>query len=408
MNCRHCHRPLDISFLDLGTSPPSNSYLSLAALDRPESYYPLRVAVCSNCWLVQTQDFADREEFFSEDYAYFSSYSTGWLKHSEQYVQAMQQRFALNDRSLVVEVAANDGYLLQYVKAAGIGALGIEPTHSTARAAREKGIEVIEEFFGEQLADRLVADGRSADLTAANNVLAHVPDINDFVKGFARILKPAGVATFEFPHLLEMVEHGQFDTVYHEHYSYLSLTAVAQIFAQNGLSVFDVEGLGTHGGSLRVFAQRSDAGSRLCADAVHALLDREAEAGVSTRQFYAGFQLRATRTKDNFVAFLIDAKREGKKVVGYGAAAKGNTLLNFAGVRSDLLAWVVDRNPAKAGKFLPGSRIPIVGEERIRAERPDIIVILPWNIRDEVIAQLDYAREWGAAFVTAIPELVVL
>jgi SAM-dependent methyltransferase len=408
MKCRHCHAPLDTSFVDIGTSPPSNSYLTIADLDRPERYYPLRVAVCSTCWLVQTEDFTDREEFFSDDYAYFSSFSTSWLDHSQRYVEAMQRRFALDDASLVIEVAANDGYLLQYVKAAGIGALGIEPTHSTAVAARDKGIEIVEEFFGIALADRLVGEGRSADLTAANNVLAHVPDINDFVAGFARLLKPAGVATFEFPHLLEMVEHGQFDTIYHEHYSYLSLTAVERIFAANGLAVFDVETLPTHGGSLRVYAQRADGGSHPRTDAVDAMLAREAERGVAGADFYAGFQARVDRVKDAFVDFLIDAKRDGKRVAAYGAAAKGNTLLNFAGIRRDLLPWVVDRNPAKAGKFMPGSRIPIVTEDRIREERPDLIVILPWNIKDEVIAQLDYAREWGAQFVTAIPELRIL
>lgn len=407
MHCRHCHQPLDVPFVDLGASPPSNSYLTTAALDRPERYYPLRVAVCSSCWLVQTEDFTDREEFFSEDYAYFSSFSTGWLDHSSRYVEAMRDRFALGAGSLVVEVAANDGYLLQYVTAAGIGALGVEPTHSTAEAARAKGIEIVEEFFGVALAERLVAEGRSADLTAANNVLAHVPDINDFVAGFARLLKPAGVATFEFPHLLEMVTHGQFDTVYHEHYSYLSLTAVDRIFAANGLQVFDVDQIPTHGGSLRVYAQRADMGTRPREDAVEAVLGTEADRGVATAAFYQGFQTRVDRLKDEFVRFLLDAKRDGRKVAAYGAAAKGNTLLNFAGVRRDLLPWVVDRNPAKAGKFMPGSRIPIVTEDQIHAERPDLIVILPWNIKDEVMEQLSYAREWGARFVTAIPELEI-
>ncbi|WP_022688124.1 class I SAM-dependent methyltransferase [Sphingomonas phyllosphaerae] len=407
MHCRHCHQPLDVPFVDLGASPPSNSYLTTAALDRPERYYPLRVAVCSSCWLVQTEDFTDREEFFSEDYAYFSSFSTGWLDHSRRYVEAMRDRFALDSGSLVVEVAANDGYLLQYVTAAGIRALGIEPTHSTANAARAKGIEIVEEFFGVALAERLVTEGRSADLTAANNVLAHVPDINDFVAGFARLLKPAGVATFEFPHLLEMVTHGQFDTVYHEHYSYLSLTAVDRIFAANGLQVFDVDQIQTHGGSLRVYAQRLDTGLRTRGGVVEALLRTEVDRGVATAAFYKGFQSRVDRLKDEFVRFLLDAKRDGRKVAAYGAAAKGNTLLNFAGVRHDLLPWVVDRNPAKAGKFMPGSHIPIVDEDRIRAERPELIVILPWNIKDEVMEQLSYAREWGAKFITAIPELEI-
>jgi SAM-dependent methyltransferase len=407
MHCRHCHKPLDVPFIDLGASPPSNSYLTTAALDRPERHYPLRVAVCSSCWLVQTEDFTDRKEFFSEDYAYFSSFSTGWLDHSRRYVQAMQAQFGLDAASLVVEVAANDGYLLQYVKAAGIGALGIEPTHSTALAARDKGIEIVEEFFGIDLAERLASEGRHADLMAANNVLAHVPDINDFVAGFARILKPDGVATFEFPHLLEMVTHGQFDTVYHEHYSYLSLTAVDRIFTANGLQVFDVNRIPTHGGSLRVYAQRADTGTRPREDAVQTVLETEVDRGVASTAFYHGFQSRVDRLKNEFVRFLLDAKRDGRKVAAYGAAAKGNTLLNFAGVRRDLIPWVVDRNPAKAGKFMPGSRIPIVDEDRIHAERPDLIVILPWNIKDEVMEQLSYAREWGAQFVTAIPELEI-
>lgn len=408
MKCRHCHAPLEASFVDLGTSPPSNSYLTFTDLDRPERYYPLRVAVCSKCWLVQTEDFTDREEFFSDDYAYFSSFSTSWLDHSQRYVEAMQRRFDLDDASLVIEVAANDGYLLQYVMAAGIGALGIEPTRSTAGAAREKGIDIVEEFFGMALADRLAVEGRCADLTVANNVLAHVPNINDFVAGFARLLKPSGVATFEFPHLLKMLEFGQFDTIYHEHYSYLSLTAVERIFAGNGLVVFDVETLPTHGGSLRVYAQRADSGIHLLTDAVGAMLTRETKCGVANASFYAGFQTRVDRLKDAFVDFLIAAKRDGRRVGAYGAAAKGNTLLNFAGIRRDLLPWVVDRNPAKVGKFMPGSRIPIVTEDRIREEQPDLIVILPWNIKDEVIAQLDYARAWGAQFVTVIPELRIL
>ena len=408
MKCRHCHAPLEASFVDLGTSPPSNSYLTFTDLDRPERYYPLRVAVCSKCWLVQTEDFTDREEFFSDDYAYFSSFSTSWLDHSQRYVEAMQRRFDLDDASLVIEVAANDGYLLQYVMAAGIGALGIEPTRSTAGAAREKGIDIVEEFFGMALADRLAVEGRCADLTVANNVLAHVPNINDFVAGFARLLKPSGVATFEFPHLLKMLEFGQFDTIYHEHYSYLSLTAVERIFAGNGLVVFDVETLPTHGGSLRVYAQRADSGIHPLTDAVGAMLTRETKCGVANASFYAGFQTRVDRLKDAFVDFLIAAKRDGRRVGAYGAAAKGNTLLNFAGIRRDLLPWVVDRNPAKVGKFMPGSRIPIVTEDRIREEQPDLIVILPWNIKDEVIAQLDYARAWGAQFVTVIPELRIL
>lgn len=407
MICRHCASENLIPFIDLGSSPPSNAYLSRDALSEAETWYPLRVVVCSSCWLVQTEDFAKRDEFFSADYAYFSSFSQSWLDHSARYVAAMTERFSLDADSLVVEVAANDGYLLQYVLARGIGALGIEPTASTARAAREKGIEVLEEFFGVAMAKRLVAEGRSVDLTAANNVLAHVPDINDFVGGFATLLKPTGVATFEFPHLLSLVHGSQFDTIYHEHYSYLSLTTVQRIFAANGLAVFDVEELPTHGGSLRVFAQRADAGAHPRASAVDAMLTRERDAGVETPAYYTALQPQAEAISNGLNDFLIEAHRTGKRVVGYGAAAKGNTLLNFAGVRPHLLSYVVDRNQAKQGKYLPGSRIPVVDEARLRADRPDYILILPWNISDEVIGQLDYAREWGARFVVAVPEISV-
>jgi SAM-dependent methyltransferase len=307
----------------------------------------------------------------------------------------------------VIEVASNDGYLLQYVKQRGIPCLGIEPTRSTAQAARAKGIEVLEEFFGRKLGETLTAAGRAADLATANNVLAHVPDINDFVAGFAHALKPAGVATFEFPHLVRLVAECQFDTIYHEHFSYLSLNAVRTIFAANGLSVFDVEEIETHGGSLRVFAQRSDTRTRATSLAVAELLNREVTLGVCDADYYQGFQRRADRIKDDLFSFLIEAKRGGKTVGAYGAAAKGNTLLNYAGVRSNLLPWVVDRNPAKQGKFLPGSRIPIVDEEHLRRCKPHYVLILPWNLRTEVMAQLAYVREWDAQFVTAIPELTI-
>ena len=407
MNCRHCGAALRLSFLDLGSAPPSNAYLTEAALHAPELWFPLRVLVCQECWLVQTEDHTGREALFAGDYAYFSSFSSSWLAHAEAYVAAICERFALGPASRVVEVASNDGYLLQYVQARGIPCFGIEPTAGTAAAARAKGIEVVEEFFGVELAERLVRQGKSADLTAANNVLAHVPDINDFVAGFARLLKPHGVATFEFPHLARLVAECQFDTVYHEHFSYLSLTAVRSIFERNGLAVFDVEELPTHGGSLRVFAQRKDTGRRDTGARVGAMLASEAAAGIATAAYYSGFQARADRVKDDLVRFLIDAKRAGHAVVGYGAAAKGNTLLNYAGVRPDLIRWVVDRNPAKRDKFMPGSRIPIVGEERLRAERPRYVVILPWNLTAEVTEQLAYVREWGAEFVSAVPALAI-
>lgn len=407
MKCRHCGEELTKTFIDLGSSPPSNSYLTDASLKEPEKWYPLRVLVCEKCWLVQTEDFVGAGEMFSEDYAYFSSFSKSWLEHARTYVGHMADMLALDEQSQVVEVAANDGYLLQYVQEKGIPCYGIEPTHSTAQAAREKGIEIIEEFFGEAKAAELVAAGRSADLTAANNVLAHVPDINDFAKGFATLLKPDGVSTFEFPHLLNLVNLKQFDTIYHEHYSYLSLTSVQTIFAANGLSVFKVDTLPTHGGSLRVYAQRSDVGQRAIDPSVKAVLDAENQAGMAGGAFYDGFQLKANKVKDDFMAFLLDAKKAGKSVAGYGAAAKGNTLMNFAGVRGDLLSYVVDLNPAKQDKFMPGSRIPIVSEDRLKADRPDYVVIIPWNLRDEITAQLGYIREWGGQFVTAVPELVV-
>ena len=407
MNCRHCRAKLTMPFIDLGTAPPSNAYLSRAALHAPEKYYPLSVLVCTECWLVQTEDYAGAEELFSPDYAYFSSFSTTWLKHAERYVSDMVRRFNLGADSYIVEVAANDGYLLQYAKARNIPCLGIEPTTSTADAARAKGIEIVEEFFGVRLAQHLVKQGRQADLTAANNVLAHVPDINDFVEGFSILLKPAGVATFEFPHLLRLVSENQFDTIYHEHYSYLSLTAVKRIFERNGLSVFDVEELSTHGGSLRVYAQRSDVGQRPISQGVPEMLMREAEAGMESAAFYAGFQAKADRVKNDFLSFLLEARQSGKSVAGYGAAAKGNTLLNYAGVRPDLLSFVVDRNPAKQDKFLPGCRIPIVAEEYLRRIRPDYVVILPWNLRSEVAEQLAYIRDWGGKFLVAVPELSV-
>ena len=407
MKCRHCGSALHLPFLDLGSAPPSNAYLSEAGLRAPEAWYPLRLLVCEVCWLVQTEDHAGREALFTDDYAYFSSFSSSWLAHAKAYVQCMVERLGLDRDSCVVEVAANDGYLLQYVKAAGIPCLGIEPTHSTAAAARARDIEIVERFFGVALADELVQSGRQADLMAANNVLAHVPDINDFVAGFAHLLKPHGVATFEFPHLLRLVQRNQFDTVYHEHYSYLSLLALESVFSRNGLTIFDVEELPTHGGSLRVFTQRTDQGRHAIEPAVARLRQAELDAGLQSTAFYGDLQARAEQVKDDLLRFLIECKRLGLKVGAYGAAAKGNTLLNFAGVRPDLLPYVVDLNPAKQGKFMPGSRIPIVDEAHLRAHRPDRVLILPWNLRQEVMAQLDYVQAWQGQFVTAIPALSV-
>jgi SAM-dependent methyltransferase len=407
VKCRHCQAALTLPFIDLATAPPSNAYLTAQRLNEPEKWYPLRVFVCTRCWLVQTEDYAHFSELFAHDYAYFSSVSSSWLEHAQRYVEEMVRRLELRPASHVIEVAANDGYLLQYVRERGIACLGVEPTASTAAAARSKGIEVVEEFFGVALAQRLAAAGRWADLIVANNVLAHVPDINDFVAGISHLLKPDGVATFEFPHLVRLVEYCQFDTIYHEHFSYLSLTAVSAIFQCNGLAVFDVAELPTHGGSLRVFAQRRDTGERAPAVALENLLARESELGVTTAGYYGGFQAHADHIKDELIRFLIDCKRGDKRVAAYGAAAKGNTLLNYAGVRADLLPWVVDRNPAKQGKYLPGCRIAIVGEERLRQEKPEFILVLPWNLREEIVEQLGYARAWGAKFVSAVPQLTI-
>lgn len=408
MNCRHCSARLKLELIDLGNSPPSNAYLSAAGLLAPEKTYPLKVMVCEQCWLAQTLDFAQADELFSAEYAYFSSFSTTWLQHAERYVADMVERFDLGRDSRVVEIASNDGYLLQYVKGRGIPCLGIEPTASTARASRAKGIETLEEFFGAEVGARLAAAGKPADLMAANNVLAHVPDINGFLAGFANLLKPSGVATFEFPHLLRLIKENQFDTIYHEHFSYLSLTALEKIFRHNGLAMFDVEELPTHGGSLRLFTQRAASGSHAVTDRVAQLLARESAAGLSSPAGYSGFQSRAEKVKDDLLGFLIEAKRAGKRVAAYGAAAKGNTLLNFAGVRRDLIAYVVDRNPAKQDRYMPGSRIPIVDEARLIADRPDYVVILPWNLKSEVIDQLRSAGLSGARFVTAVPVLDIV
>ena len=407
MKCRHCTAELTLPLVDLGTSPPSNAYLTEPLLHAPEKWFPLRVLVCQKCWLVQTEDFTQADDLFDAEYAYFSGFSDSWLAHSEKYVADMVQRFDLTAQSHVVEVAANDGYLLQYFKTRDIPCTGVEPTASTAAAARAKGISIVEDFFGVRLAKELISSGKQADLTAANNVLAHVPDINDFVAGFAVLLKPQGIATFEFPHLLKLMAENQFDTIYHEHFSYLSLCAVERIFKANGLSVFDVEEHTTHGGSLRVFAQRSDTGQQSRHARVDALLDRESLAGMLDIAYYSDFQTKAEQVKNGLLEFLLQAKRNGKSVAAYGAAAKGNTLMNFAGIRPDLISFVVDRNPAKQGKFMPGSRIPIWAETEITKRRPDYVVILPWNLRNEVMTQLDYIKGWGGQFVTAVPSLQV-
>ena len=405
MTCRSCGAALSLDLIDLGTAPPSNAYLDAKALAKPERTYPLRVKVCTNCWLVQTEDYAGAGELFDADYAYFSSYSDTWLAHARAYVTEVAERFNLGPRSLVAEVAANDGYLLQYVAARGIPCFGIEPTASTARAARQRGIEIVQEFFGTRLGGALATQGRQADLMVANNVLAHVPDLNDFVGGFAALLKPAGVATFEFADLVQLIDRTEFDTIYHEHFSYLSLFAAEHALGRAGLEVFDVQQLPTHGGSLRLFVQHRSSGVQPRRASVETRRAHEAARGVATREYYSGFQQRAERIRDMLRAFLAEAKQRGETVAGYGAAAKGNTLLNFAGVGADQVAFVADRNPAKQGKYLPGSRIPIVAEDSVRELRPRWVLILPWNLRAEVVQQLAYVREWGGRFVTAVPEL---
>lgn len=408
MKCRHCDVNLSTVFVDLNASPPSNSYLTNDSIKNSEKWYPLKVMVCEECWLVQTEDFVGADEMFSEDYAYFSSFSSSWLEHASNYVDSVVTRFNLTETNNIVEVAANDGYLLQYVMQKKIPCYGIEPTHSTAVAARNKGIEIIEEFFGEQKAKELVRYGRQADLTVANNVLAHVPDINDFVKGFATLLTPNGVATFEFPHLLNLENYVQFDTIYHEHYSYLSLIAVKSIFEKNGLSVFDVTELPTHGGSLRVYSQRSDTGQHSTSLSVPSLLIKEKQLRMNKQDFYQGFQNKVEKVKVDFLEFLISAKKNEKIVVAYGAAAKGSTLMNFVGIQRDFIKYVVDKNPNKIGKYMPGSRLPILEESQIRFDKPDYVVIFPWNLSDEIMKQLSYIREWNGSFVIAVPELKII
>lgn len=407
MNCRFCNTPLHFEFVDLVNSPPSNAYLDVEDLKGPEVYYPLKLFVCDRCFLVQIDEYKKAGEIFTKEYAYFSSYSTSWLAHSKRYVDMMIDRFNFNSGSQVIEVASNDGYLLQYFKERGIPVLGIEPTSNTAQVAIEKGIDTRIVFFGERTAYELVKEELKADLLLGNNVLAHVPDINDFVKGLKIVLAPSGVITMEFPHLLQLILQNQFDTIYHEHFSYLSFHTVEKIFKQNGLRLFDVEELPTHGGSLRIFACHNEDSSKQNTSNVDLLLRKENVAGMDKLDFYMNFQERVQRVKLAFCQFLIEQKAADKKVVGYGAAAKGNTLLNFCGIRRDLIEFVVDASPYKQGKFLPGSHIPVVHENEISRIKPDYVLILPWNIREEIVNQLSYIREWNGQFVTAIPELSI-
>jgi hypothetical protein len=406
MKCRHCSSELTHTFLDLGFAPPSNAYLTKGDLIKPEKYYPLKVMVCDQCWLVQTEDYAQADELFDSNYAYFSSTSTGWLKHAKEYAEEMTQTLGLSENSLVIEVASNDGYLLKNFVEKKIPCLGIEPTASTAKAAEALGIPVLQKFFGEQLGRQLAQEGRQADLIAGNNVYAHVPDINDFTLGLKAALKPNGTITLEFPHLMRMVEFNQFDTIYHEHFSYLSFYTVDRIFNAAGLRIWNIEELQTHGGSLRVYGcHESD--NRRTLPSVHAILEKEKVRGLQDLTTYESFQNNANAIKNDFLEFLITQKKLGKKIAAYGAAAKGNTLLNYAGVKPDLLSFVCDAAAAKQNKFMPGSHIPILNPEALFKEKLDYVVILPWNIAKEVRKQNAQLAKLGVQFVTAVPFLEI-
>lgn len=407
MKCRFCQHTLSNEFVDLGFSPPSNSFLGKEELTAPETFYPLKIMVCEKCFLVQIDEFAKHDDIFSKDYAYFSSFSTSWLAHAKSYTKKMIDRFHFNDQSQVIEIASNDGYLLQYFKEQGVPVLGIEPTANTAAVAQKKGIESVVDFFGVRLAKDLVSKKIQADLLLGNNVLAHVPDINDFIAGMKIVLKPQGVITMEFPHLLQLIDKNQFDTIYHEHFSYLSFFTVQQLFAKQGLDLFDVEEIPTHGGSLRIYAKHRDDSSKPVSENVATLLLKEKDFGLDEMQVYNGYQEKADKVKNDFIAFLITAKNEGKPVAAYGAAAKGNTLLNYAGIKKDLLQFVADASPHKQNKYLPGMHIPVVAEERIKEQQPHYVVILPWNLKDEIAEQLNYIKNWGGKFVVAVPELCI-
>ncbi|KUG07174.1 class I SAM-dependent methyltransferase [Solirubrum puertoriconensis] len=408
MNCRHCETELHHVFADLGHCPPSNSMLNAQQLEEPELNYPLKTYVCHNCFLVQIGEVKKAVEIFGSEYTYFSSYSTSWLNHARRYVDMMMERFGYNQDSLVIEAASNDGYLLQYFREHGVPVLGIDPTANTARIAAGKGIRTLVDFFTTKLARELASSDQKADLIIGNNVLAHVPDINDFVGGMHVALKPGGVVTMEFPHLLNLVEKCQFDTIYHEHYSYLSLSTVNRIFASQGLTVFDVQELPTHGGSLRIFARHTADTTKPVTEAVRDLLAREREAGMLTLEYYQDFQPRIDTVRTDFLEFLLEQKRLGKRVAGYGAAAKGNTLINYCGIQgTGLIEFVADASPYKQDKYLPGSHIPVLAPEMIREEKPDYVVILPWNLREEIAEHLDFINEWGGQFVVAIPQLEV-
>lgn len=407
-NCRFCHNPLQHTFIDLGKSPIANDYLTSEQLNQKEKFYPLHTYACEECLLVQLEEFESPDHIFGDgDYAYFSSYSESWLAHAKAYTDLMVEKFGFNNHSQIIEIASNDGYLLQYFQEKGIPVLGIEPAANTAEVAIAKGIPSLTKFFGIQTARELVAANQQADLLLGNNVLAHVPNINDFVAGMKIVLKPNGILTMEFPHLLQLIEHNQFDTIYHEHFSYLSFLSVEQIFAAHNLTLFDVEELPTHGGSLRIYGKHDHAAFPIISERVTQLKAKEIYAGLNRLETYIFFEEKVKDTKFKLLKFLLTAKAEGKSIVGYGAPAKGNTLLNYCGVDKDLIDYTVDRNPHKQGLFLPGTHIPILHPEKIRETKPDYLLILPWNLKDEVMQQMSFISEWGGQFVVPIPEVTV-
>ena len=405
--CRHCAAPLTHTFVDLGVHPPCQRHVTPANFNRAEATYPLHAYVCDRCWLVQVPAYMAADELFDADYAYFSSFSDSWLAHCKTYVEQMSDRFKLGSHSKVVELASNDGYLLQYFVQRGVPVLGIEPTANTAAAAEKRGVKSLVKFFGKQTATEVATSFGKADLLLGNNVLAHVPDINDFVGGMPILLAPGGTITIEFPHLLTLMRENQFDTIYHEHYSYLAFGSVERIFAHHGLTLFDVDELPTHGGSLRIYAKHAN-DPRPISPRVAAMKQKEAAFGLNDLTTYAKFAEQVRETKRRLLQFLIAAKRDGKCVVGYGAPGKGNTLLNYCGIRTDFLDYTVDRSPHKQGNFLPGSRIPIYGPERIMADKPDYVLILPWNLKDEIVKQMSGIRAWGGKFVVPIPTVEVI
>jgi len=405
--CRFCKNELETIFIDLGMSPLSNSYLKHDQLNNLEPFYPLITFACNSCYLVQLLQYESCNVIFS-DYAYFSSYSNTWLEHSKKYADMVTEKIQLNNNSLVIELASNDGYLLQYFKNKNIPVLGIEPAQNVARAAKEKGIPTIARFFGMDLAQELVGEGKKADLIIGNNVLAHVPNINNFVAGMKVLLKPNGIITMEFPHLLQLIKFNQFDTIYHEHFSYFSLISVQNIFEHHGLKIFDVEQISTHGGSLRIYASHSESRSICVSDRVELLLFIETDYGLKDIHTYVKFSKKIKDIKFSLLKGLINIKENGKKIVAYGAAAKGNTLLNYCGIRTDFIDYVVDLNPYKVGKFLPGTHVPIKSIEKIKEDRPDYVLILPWNIKKEIIEQIKYIRDWSGRFIVPIPSMHII